>query len=312
MTTPEPLVEVIDLRKSYGAVRAVDGVSMTVDRGEIHGVLGPNGAGKTTTVESIAGLRTPDSGTVRVAGTDPAADRARTTRLVGVQLQEARLQPKIRVGEALTLWSALYPDPVPWRELAARLRLDGLLDRRFDDLSGGQRQRLSIALALVGRPELVVLDELTTGLDPQARRETWSLVRETRDRGTTVLLVTHSMEEAQQLCDRVTVIAGGRDRATGTPAELVGGADAATVTSFVPSGPLSLDEVAALPGVATVRAEGDRVVVGGSEDLALELVGWLEGRGVVPRRLRVAEGSLDDAYLTLVGDPAVTTEEVTR
>ena len=312
MSIAEHLVEVVDLHKSYGAVRAVSGVSMTVRRGEIHGVLGPNGAGKTTTVETIAGLRTPDSGTVRVAGVDPAADRARATRLIGVQLQEAQLQPKLHVGEALRLWSALYPDPVPWPELASRLGLSELLGRRFDTLSGGQRQRLSIALALVGRPSLVVLDELTTGLDPQARRETWELVRETRAGGTTVVLVTHSMEEAQHLCDRVTVIAAGRDRAQGTPTELTGRADVATVTSFVPSGPVPLADLAALPGVTSARTQDDRVVVLGAEDLALDLLGWLDGRGVVPRRLRVTEGSLDDAYLDLVRDTPELTEETHR
>ncbi|GGL35878.1 multidrug ABC transporter ATP-binding protein [Phycicoccus endophyticus] len=306
-----PLVEVTELCVSHGDLEAVAGVSLTVEQGEIHGVLGPNGAGKTSTVETVAGLRRPDSGSVRVAGIDPAADRRAATRLVGVQLQEAQLQPKLRVGEALALWSALYADPVPWRELAGRLGLEGLLGRRFDRLSGGQRQRLSIALALLGRPTLVILDELTTGLDPEARRDTWQIVRETRDRGTTVLLVTHSMEEAQLLCDRVTVIVGGRVRATGTPRELVGGADA-TVMAFTPEPALDPTELSAVAGVAAVRCEDGRVLVTGSDEAVLLVLERLHARGVRPGRLRVSDGSLDQAYLDLVRRPETARPEERR
>lgn len=194
-------VQVEHLRKCYGETVAVDDISLTVDRGEIFGILGPNGAGKTTTVELIAGLRIPDGGSARVNGLDPIANRSEVTRLLGIQLQESRLQPKITTREALQLWSAFYDDPDPWPDLADRLGLTSLLDQQFRTLSGGQQQRLSIALALIGRPEVAILDELTTGLDPQARREVWQLVLEIRERGVTVLLVTHAMEEAQSLCD---------------------------------------------------------------------------------------------------------------
>ena len=219
------VVEVTDLRKRYGDVVAVDGVSLSVVRGEVFGVVGPNGAGKTTTVECIAGLRRPDAGRVRVLGMDPAADAATVRVRVGVQLQQAALPDRLRVGEAMRLFAGAY----------GRLdRVDALLDQwglqakrraAFATLSGGQRQRLFIALALLGEPEIVVLDELTTGLDPAARRETWALVRRLREAGTTVVLVTHAMDEADALCDRLAVIVAGRVVALGVPAEVRGGHD---------------------------------------------------------------------------------------
>src|SRR5690625_583389 len=221
------------LRKTYGDTIAVDDVSLTVHRGEIFGILGPNGAGKTTTVELIAGIRAPDAGNIRVFGLDPISERRETTRVVGIQLQESRLQPKITVREALQLWSTFYDDPEPWPELADRLGLSRLLDQQFRTLSGGEQQRLSIALALVSRPKVAILDELTTGLDPQARREVWQLIRDVRERGMTVLLVTHAMEEAQGLCDRIAIINGCRVRVLDTPDGLIGRAATATITSFV-------------------------------------------------------------------------------
>jgi ABC-2 type transport system ATP-binding protein len=264
----------------------------------VFGVLGPNGAGKTTTVETIAGLRTPDAGTVRVAGLDPVREHAALTELLGIQLQESRLQPKLTVREALALWTAFYDDPWPWPDLAAVTGLTGLEDRRFGTLSGGQQQRLSIALALIGRPRVVVLDELSTGLDPRARREAWRVVRDLRERGVTVLLVTHSMEEAEQLCDRIAIIDAGRVRALGTPAELAATAGAATVTSFVLDAVPELD-LEGLPGVSGVRRDGERFIVDGAEGTALAVLARLAERGLTPRGLRVAEGSLDQAYLSL-------------
>jgi ABC-2 type transport system ATP-binding protein len=225
MTTPDAVPAVVDvrgLRKQYGDRVAVDGIDLEVHRGEVLGVLGPNGAGKTTTVECIAGLRTPDGGTVRVLGLDPATDPQAVRQRVGVQLQAATLPSRMRVHEAMAVFAAAYPrtaDP------EALLRDWGLAEHRrqeFSRLSGGQRQRLFIALALLGEPEVVVLDELTTGLDPAARRDTWALVRSLRARGTTVLLVTHAMDEAEALCDRVVVIADGRVVATGTPEDVRG------------------------------------------------------------------------------------------
>ncbi|WP_370969815.1 ABC transporter ATP-binding protein [Amycolatopsis sp. cg9] len=224
-----PLIEVTDLRKRYGTRVAVDGVSFTVERGEIFGILGTNGAGKTTTVECLQGLRRADGGTLSVLGLDPATDRAALTRRVGVQLQESQLPAKLRVREALELFASFYPDPADVDVLLGQLDLRDHARSAFGKLSGGQKQRVSIALALVGRPELAILDELTTGLDPHARRETWRLVEGVRATGVTVLLVTHFMDEAERLCDRVAIFDAGRVVATGTPTELRQSVNASTL-----------------------------------------------------------------------------------
>jgi ABC-2 type transport system ATP-binding protein len=221
MTTTQPALEVAGLRKSYGGKAAVDGLSLRVAEGEIFGILGPNGAGKTTTVECAEGLRRPDGGSVRVFGIDPYRDRAAARRLVGAQLQESQLPDKITVAEAIGLYASFYPEPADAEALIARLGLTEKRDTRYRKLSGGQKQRVSIALALVGRPRLVVFDELTTGLDPAARRESWRLVRELRDDGVTVVLVTHYADEAERLCDRVALIQAGRLTALGSPEELI-------------------------------------------------------------------------------------------
>jgi len=216
-----PLLEVSELRKVYAGRAVVDGVSFAVERGEIFGVLGTNGAGKTTTVECLQGLRVPDSGTISVLGLDPARESAELRRRVGVQLQDARLPEKLRVREALTLFASFYPNPAEVDPLLARLGLDAHRDTAFGNLSGGLRQRLSIALALIGNPELAILDELTTGLDPHARVETWQLIEDVRAAGVTVVLVTHFMDEAHRLCDRVVVLDHGRAVAAGAPADLL-------------------------------------------------------------------------------------------
>ncbi|WP_151526345.1 ABC transporter ATP-binding protein [Serinicoccus kebangsaanensis] len=294
-----PAVQVENLRKTYGTTVAVDDVSFEVAQGQVFGILGPNGAGKTTTVESVSGLRVGDSGRVRVHGVDPWTDRGAATRIIGVQLQQTQLQPKITVEEALRLWTSFYDDPRPWGELAERLDLTTHLRRHFGDLSGGQQQRLSVALALVGRPRVAVLDELSTGLDPRARRDVWSLVRDIRDEGTTILLVTHAMEEAHELSDRIAIIDRGRVRAIGSPAELIGGASSATVVSFVPSAPIDLVPIRELADVSQVRSDGDRVVVEGGEGAPTAVLGALTSAGVVPHGLRVLDGTLDTAYLSL-------------
>jgi ABC-2 type transport system ATP-binding protein len=217
-----PLIEVTELTKRYGNRVAVDGVSFTVERGEIFGILGTNGAGKTTTVECLQGLRTADAGTISVLGLDPARDRDELRRRVGVQLQESRLPEKLRVREVLELFASFYRDPADVDSLLRRLSLEEHQRTYFGRLSGGLKQRVSIALALIGEPEVAILDELTTGLDPHARRDTWKLVEGVRESGVTVLLVTHFMDEAERLCDRVAVFDAGRVVATGTPAELLG------------------------------------------------------------------------------------------
>ena len=214
------VVTVENLRVRYGDMVAVDGVSLAIRRGEIFGILGPNGAGKTTTVECIGGLRRPDAGAISVLGLDVLRDRDELRERVGVQLQTSELPDKIYVREALELFASFYADPREPGELLQLLGLEDKAGTRYVNLSGGQRQRLSIALALIGRPELAILDELTTGLDPQSRRETWRLIERIRDEGLTVILVTHFMEEAERLCDRVAILDAGRVAAIGAPAAL--------------------------------------------------------------------------------------------
>jgi ABC-2 type transport system ATP-binding protein len=215
------VIEVENLHKSYGSTVAVDDVSFTVEHGEIFGILGRNGTGKTATVECMVGLRTPDRGRIRVLGRDPRRDRAEVTRQVGVQLQDGQLPERLRVGEAIRLYASFYPAPADPAQLLGQLGLKGKEKVPYAKLSGGQKQRLSIALALVGRPRIAVLDELTTGLDPHARRDTWDLIREVRDQGVTIVLVTHFMPEAERLCDRIAVIDAGRVLTVGSPADLI-------------------------------------------------------------------------------------------
>jgi len=288
------IIEVSDLGKRYGPRVAVDSVSFEVAEGEIFGVLGPNGAGKTTTVECVAGLRTPDRGNVAVLGKRPADVRAS----IGVQLQDSELPERMRVGEALSLFSSFYPAPVDWSE---RLGLTEHLGVEFGRLSGGLKQRLSIALALIGSPRVAILDELTTGLDPQARRDTWSVIEEVRAAGVTILLVTHFMEEAERLCDRVAVFRDGRIVALDTPSALVSRVDGATRVRFVPSAALDVSLLEALPEVTAVSSVGEQLVVSGSEDLLHAVTSLLARRQIVARQLRVDQVSLDDAYVELTG-----------
>ncbi|MET9361429.1 ABC transporter ATP-binding protein [Streptomyces sp. NPDC006632] len=293
------IIEVNAVRKAYGRRPAVDGVSFTVEEGEIFGILGPNGAGKTTTVECIEGLRVPDAGTIRVAGYDPVADHDEVTRVLGAQLQESELQPKLTVREALELYAAFYPNPADWRPLAERLGLAEKLTTRFAKLSGGQKQRLSIALALIGSPRVVVLDELTTGLDPRARRDTWKLIEDVRAGGVTVLLVTHFMEEAQRLCDRVAVIDKGRIAALDTPSGLIRRAAGSTVISFTPSAPLDDLALGGLPQAAAVEEKHGRVTIHGTDETVNAVITLLARHHITAHQLRVSEATLDDAFLDL-------------
>ncbi|HET9972933.1 MAG TPA: ABC transporter ATP-binding protein, partial [Streptosporangiaceae bacterium] len=215
------VIEVTGLTKRYGGQAVVDGISLHVEQGEIFGILGPNGAGKTTAVECMEGLRKRDGGQVRILGLDPMADRQRLHLRIGVQLQESQLQEKLKVREALELYASFYPHPADWRELLERWGLAAKAEARFAKLSGGQKQRLFIALALVGNPEVVFLDELTSGLDPGARHATWDLIRAIRAQGVTVVLVSHFMDEVEELCDRVAILERGRIAALDTPAGLV-------------------------------------------------------------------------------------------
>ncbi|MFE2099853.1 ABC transporter ATP-binding protein [Streptomyces sp. PTD9-10] len=294
-----PVIEVTDLRKSYGGRPVVDGVSFAVEEGEIFGILGPNGAGKTTTVECVEGLRVPDTGRVRVTGLDPVADHEQVAKVLGAQLQQSELQPKLTVREALELYASFYPRPADWRTLAERLGLAPKSDTRFGKLSGGQQQRLFIALALIGNPRVVVLDELTTGLDPRARRDTWQLIEDVRASGVTVLLVTHFMEEAQRLCDRIAVIDKGRVAALDTPAGLIRRSAGATVISFTPSAPLDERELAALPALASCEHRDGRITLSGTDETVNAVITLLARHRVTAHQLRVLDATLDDAFLDL-------------
>jgi ABC-2 type transport system ATP-binding protein len=293
------VIEVSNLQKRYGETVAVRDVSFTVDSGEIFGILGPNGAGKTTTVECVAGLRHPDAGTITVLGLPPRDVSLRT--LVGVQLQESQLQEKLSVREALELYSSFYPDPADWRTLADELGLTAKLRTRYGKLSGGQKQRLSIALALIGNPRIAVLDELTTGLDPQARRDTWDLIESVRDRGVTVVLVTHFMEEAERLCDRIAVIDGGRVVALDTPAGLIAQISTEQRIRFRPSQPLNDALLTGLPEVREVRHHGSQLEVVGTGNLLHAVTSVLATNQIIAADLRIEQASLDDAFVRLTG-----------
>jgi ABC-2 type transport system ATP-binding protein len=270
-----------------------------VQEGEVFGILGPNGAGKTTTVECVEGLRAPDQGTIRVLGLDPLRHRSELTQQVGVQLQDSQLPARLRVGEALKLYSSFYRHPADWRELMDVL---GLADKRntsFGKLSGGQQQRLSIALALLGNPRVAVLDELTTGLDPQARRDTWELIERVRDRGVTIVLVTHLMEEAERLCDRVALIDSGRLVVLDTPAALTEKVETGQRIQFCPSEPLDDALLTSLPDVTGVVRRGDLVVVTGNSNALAAVTSVLARHQIVARQLRVEQVSLEDVFLAL-------------
>ena len=296
-----PAVEVAHLRKTYGTLVAVDDVSFSVAEGEIFGILGPNGAGKTTAIECAIGLRQPDAGTIRLLGLDPQADRDKVHEIVGVQLQAGALPGKLRVGEILEEYRSFYRDPGDVGELLEVLGLAGKRGDFYRSLSGGQRQRLSVALALIGRPRIAVLDEMTTGLDPKARRDTWVLIEGIRDRGVTVLLVTHFMEEAERLCDRVALIDSGRVVALDTPASLAAQARGGKSVRFLPSAPFDEDLLTALPQVARLEHQGQHVVVTGSGELVNAVILTLAAAGVTARDVQLDSSNLEDAFVKLTG-----------
>jgi len=303
------VVTVQHLVKRYGHRFAVDDVSLSIREGEIFGIIGPNGAGKTTTVECISGLRAPDSGSISVYGHSPQKDRNRIRELVGVQLQESALPPRLTVGEAVRLFASFYPNPLDPDQLLESLGIGQIDKSQFKSLSGGQKQRLSIALALVGNPRLAILDELTTGLDPEARRETWSLIERMRDRGVTVILVTHFMDEAEKLCDRLALINHGTVRTLDTPEAIAATAGGSRVR-FVPSQPVDDQTLRAIPGVHEIERKQRYVTVIGTGDLAPSLITALAAIGVRVAELEARAGNLEDAFLELTKEDASRVEGV--
>jgi ABC-2 type transport system ATP-binding protein len=301
MMSPQ-VVEVAGIRKSYGRTVAVDDVSFDVRAGEIFGLIGPNGAGKTTTMECVEGLRRPDRGTVRVLGLDPTRDSRALQERIGVQLQQAQLQKRIKVREAVALWAALYARPVDGNRLIDQLGLDDKREAWFMTLSGGQKQRLFIALALINDPELVFLDELTTGLDPQARRAIWELVRGIRQRGKTVFLTTHLMEEAERLCDRVAILDHGRIVDVGTPGELIKRHCPERTVIVTTEDTAAADRFSRLPRVDSVRVDPPRIAIRGSgDDLVTLVIQTLAEHRIRVADLSVEQPNLEDVFLRLTG-----------
>jgi ABC-2 type transport system ATP-binding protein len=296
----DTIIDVEGLRKAYGGDLAVDALDMSVTRGEIFGLLGPNGAGKTTTVECLQGLRRRGGGRVRVLGLDPDRDGDELRRRIGAQLQSSALPDRLRVGEALNLFARNGLQKQEVEELGRRWDLRTLWRRPFGKLSGGQQQRLFIALALLNQPEVVFFDELTTGLDPHARRTTWDLVRRVRDDGATVVLVTHFMEEAEILCDRVAIVDQGRVVATGRPDDLVDKASGERRVTFTwPDADIGW--LAALPGVRRVSHAGDVVELIGTGSVAVQTAAALAHRGIEPTDFRTYYPNLEDVFLALTG-----------
>jgi ABC-2 type transport system ATP-binding protein len=298
-------VTVQHLVKRYGPVIAVNDVSFSISQGEIFGVIGPNGAGKTTCVECISGLRAPDSGSISVYGLSPQRDRDKIRALVGVQLQESALPPRLKVGEAVRLFASFYSDPLDPDALLESLGIEQIAHSAFKNLSGGQKQRLSIALALVGNPKLAILDELTTGLDPEARHETWSLIERMRGRGVTVILVTHFMDEAEHLCDRLALINHGTVRALDTPEAIAAHAGGSRVR-FVPSQPVDDQTLRAIAGVSEIERKQRYITVSGTGDLATAVITALAAIGVQVSEVEARAGNLEDAFLKLTQDDTST------
>jgi ABC-2 type transport system ATP-binding protein len=297
----EQAIAVQHLSKKYGEFFAVNDISFSIKEGEIFGIIGPNGAGKTTTVECISGLRVPDSGSISIHGLSPQRDRNKLRKFVGVQLQESALPPRIKVGEAVSLFASFYPNPLDPDKLLESLGIIKTKNSIFKKLSGGQKQRLSIALALVGNPKIAILDELTTGLDPEARRETWSLIEGIRDRGVTVILVTHFMDEAERLCDRLALINHGKLAVLDTPeaiAALAGG----NRVRFVPSQSVDDKTLYEIPGVSQVERKERYITVSGTGDLAASVINSLAKLGVQVSDIEARGGNLDDAFVQLTKD----------
>jgi len=296
------VIQVEHLRKTYGSLTAVDDISFEVYEGEIFGIVGPNGAGKTTTIECIEGLRRPDGGRISVLGLDPDRDGCSLWPRIGVQLQQSALQERIKVREAIDLFAAIYPRSVDRKTLLEQLGLAEKADSLFCQLSGGQKQRLFVALALVNDPEIVFPDEITTGLDPQARRAMWDLIRGIRDRGKTVVLTTHFMEEAERLCDRVAIVDQGRIVALDTPSNLIGSLGVGTRVVFSVEGTFDVDALSRSADYGGIERDGERIAVNCKSNQQLaQLVNTLVSDGLRFRDLRTEQPTLEDVFLATTG-----------
>ena len=295
--------------RNFGSFTALEDVSFKVREGEIFGVVGPNGAGKTTLLNCLEGLDRPSSGRVEVLGFDPVRDQHSLVQQIGVQLQSAALPPRLTVQDALELYSALYERPRPWRELLKDLGIKDKANARVDRLSGGERQRVFVALALINRPRLAFLDELTTALDPQSRRNMWDTVEHVRDSGATVVLTTHYMEEAERLCDRVAIIDHGRLVALDTVASLIqqhaGETTAKLILSASPSAEFDLNGV---PGVTSARTEGRELTIRGAADGLQGVLAALAAHRITVTSMSTTTPGLEDVFLALTGRH-ITTEE---
>ena len=299
----EAVIRVADLKKHYGDVKAVDGVSFEVARGEVFGMLGPNGAGKTTTIEVLEGLRVPDSGTVEVLGLDVRKDPQSIKERIGVQLQSVSLYPRLTVTELLDLFGSFFKHRVPTKDLIAAVDLGERANAWSLNLSGGQQQRLSIALALVNDPELVFLDEPTTGLDPQARRSLWDLIRGLQDRGKTVMLTTHYMEEAAELCSRVAIMDHGHILEMGAVSDLIGRRFKERAVFFDSNPKLPIEQLSTLGGVTRAAQEDGQTVLYSNDvpDTIGALLAKADGLSFEPHNLGIRQATLEDVFLDLTG-----------
>jgi ABC-2 type transport system ATP-binding protein len=300
--TPRPVIQVLGIRKTYGATVAVSDVSFEVNEGEIFGLIGPNGAGKTTTMECVEGVRRPDCGAISILGLDPFRDVYQLQNRIGVQLQQAQLQKRIKVWEAVDLWASLYTKVVDGDRLLEQLGLANKRSAWFMTLSGGQKQRLFIALALINDPEVVFLDELTTGLDPQSRRAIWELVRGIRERGKTVFMTTHLMEEAERLCDRVAIIEHGKIIDIGSPEELVRRHCPTRTVLLATDNALAEESLRTIPSVEIVTRQDSRFTIQGQgDDFVTDVIQCLSENRIRVTDFRTELPSLEDVFLKLTG-----------
>ena len=304
MVGPDSLaVHVTSLHKRYGDTIALDGVSFEIGRGSLFCVIGPNGAGKTTTIECIEGLRRPDSGTVRVCGVDPIEGRSELVRKIGVQLQEVGIPTRMRVSEALKLFGTFYRRSIPVSELSAELGLEECISKTYSTLSGGQKRRVNISLALVGDPEILLLDEPTTGLDPESRFRFWDYIKRRNSRGMTVIATTHYMDEARDHGDVVMLMNEGKDVLAGPPDHLISGSGLASRVMVPRSaiGAMPAHDLAKLASVVHIRATESDYFIYGSSNVVGELSSRLSDHGVSPGVMVTRPANLDDVYFLMVG-----------